>query len=131
MKTVENICRNSTVGAIGSIGIMETTGNIGTMETKWNLYKSFDESRKISIWTIGAIGTMGTIETLGAMGTTWTMETLGIVGTMENGEKMKMGSRNPRTQQTWLHDLIIKFGSLTSSKTFGSLMPFDENVEKE
>ena len=118
---------------------METTGNIGTMdnlgtmETKWNLYKSFDESRKISIWTIGAIGTMGTIETLGAMGTTWTMETLGIVGTMgtmENGEKMKMGSRNLRTQQIWLFNVIIKFGSLMSSLTFGSLMPFDENVEK-
>ena len=43
---------------------------------------------------------MGTIETVGAMGTIWTMGTLGIVGTMgtmENGEKMKMGSRNLRT----------------------------------
>ena len=61
------------------------------------------------------------------------METLGIVGTMgtmENGEKMKMGSRNLRTQQIWLFNVIIKFGSLMSSLTFGSLMPFDENVEK-
>ena len=32
LKTVENICRDSTVGAIGTIGIMETTGNIGTMD---------------------------------------------------------------------------------------------------
>ena len=53
------------------------------------------------------------------------------MGTMENGEKMKMGSRNLRTQQIWLFDVIIKFGSLMSSLTFGSLMPFDENVEKE
>ena len=73
---------------------------------------------------------MGTIETLGAMGTTWTMETLGIVGTMENGEKMKMGSRNLRTQQIWLFNVIITFGSLMSSLTCDSLMPFDENVEK-
>ena len=34
LMTVENICRDSTVGAIGTIGIMETTGNIGTMETQ-------------------------------------------------------------------------------------------------
>ena len=77
---------------------------------------------------------MGTIETLGAMGTIWTMGTLGIVGTigtMENGEKIKLGSRNLRTQQIWLFNVIIKFGSLMSSLTFGSLMPFDENVEKE
>ena len=61
---------------------------------------------------------MGTIETLGAMGTIWTMGTLGTVGTMgtmENGKKMKMGSRNLRTQQTWLLNGIIKFGSLMSS----------------
>ena len=61
------------------------------------------------------------------------MGTLGIVGTMgtmENGEKMKMGSRNLRTQQIWLFNVIIKFGSLMSLLTFGSLMPFDENVEK-
>ena len=32
LMTVENICRDSTVGAIGTIGIMETTGNIGTMD---------------------------------------------------------------------------------------------------
>ena len=52
------------------------------------------------------------------------METLGIVGTMgtiENGEKMKMGSRNLRAQQIWLFNVIMKFGSL---------MPIDENVEK-
>ena len=65
-----------------------------------------------SIWSIGTLGTVGTM------------------GTMENGEKMKMGSRNLRTQQVWLHNVIIKFGSLMSSLTFGSLMPFDENVEK-
>ena len=68
---------------------------------------------------------MGTIDTVGAMGTIWTMGTLGIIGTigtMENGEKIKMGSRNLRTQQIWLFNVII---------TFGSLMPFDENVEKE
>ena len=34
MMIVENICRDSTVGTIGTIGIMETTGNIGTMETQ-------------------------------------------------------------------------------------------------
>ena len=44
--------------------------------------------------------------------------------------KIRMGSRNLRTQQIWLFDVIIKFGSLMSSLTFGSLMPFDENVEK-
>ena len=51
---------------------------------------------------------MGTIETFEAMGTIWTMGTLGIVGTigtMENGEKIKMGSRNLRTQQIWLFDV--------------------------
>ena len=99
----------------GNIGTMD---NLGTMETKWNLYKSFDESRKIFIWTIGAIGTMGAIETLEAMGTIGTIGTLGIVGTMgtmENGEKMKMGSRNLGTQQTWLRNVIIRFGSLMSS----------------
>ena len=61
---------------------------------------------------------MGTRETLEAMGTIWTMGTLGTVGTMgtmENGKKMKMGSRNLRTQQTWLLNVIIKFGSLMSS----------------
>ena len=76
---------------------------------------------------------MGSIETLEDMGTIWTMGTLGILGTMgtiENGQKMKMGSRNLRTQQIWLFNVIIKFGSLMSSLTFGSLMPFDENVEK-
>ena len=76
---------------------------------------------------------MGTIETLGAMGTIWTMGTLGIVGTkgtMENEGKMKMSSRNLSNQQIWPFIVIIKFGSLMSSLTFGSLMPFDENVEK-
>ena len=73
---------------------------------------------------------MGTIETLEAMGTIWTMGTLGIVGTMENEGKMKMSSRNLRSQQIWPFIVIIKFGSLMSSLTFGSLMPFDENVEK-
>ena len=73
----------------GNIGIMD---NLGTMETKKNLYKNFDESRKISIWTIGAIGTMGTIgtmETMGTMGAVWTMGTLGSMGTLGNGEKWK------------------------------------------
>ena len=65
------------------------------------------------------------------MGSIWSIGTLGTVGAMENGEKMKMGSRNLRTQQIWLFNVIIKFGSLMSSQTFGSLMPFDENVEKE
>ena len=32
LMTVENICRDSTVGAVGTIGIMKTTGNIGTMD---------------------------------------------------------------------------------------------------
>ena len=71
---------------------METTGNIGTMDNlgtmerqKKNLYKNFDGSRKISIWTIGAIGTMGTIWALGAIGT---MGTLVTMGTMENGKKL-------------------------------------------
>ena len=64
------------------------------------------------------------------VGSIWSIGTLGTVGTMENGEKMKMGSRNLRTQQIWLFNVIIKFGSLMSSLTFGSLMPFDENVEK-
>ena len=76
---------------------------------------------------------MGTIETLEAMGTIWTMGTLGIVGTkgtMENEGKMKMSSSNLRSQQIWPFIVIIKFGSLMSSLTFGSLMPFDENVEK-
>ena len=46
-------------------------------EKKWkkkNLYKNFDESRKISIWTIGAIGTMRTIGTMGTLGTMGTMK---------------------------------------------------------
>ena len=78
---------------------METTGNIGTMdnlgtmETQKKFYKNFDGSRKISIWTIGAKGTMGII------GSIWSIGTVGTMGTMENGEKMKMGSRNLRTQQ--------------------------------
>ena len=59
---------------------------------------------------------------MGIMGSIWSIGTLGTVGTMENGEKMKMGSRNLGTQQTWLLNVIIKFGSL---------MSFDENVEKE
>ena len=52
---------------------------------------------KGSIWSIGTLGTEGNM------------------GTMENGEKMKMGSRNLRTQQNWLLNVIIKFGSLMSS----------------
>ena len=67
------------------------------------------------------------------MGSIWSIGTLGTVGTMrtmENGEKMKMGSRKLRTQQIWLFNVIIKFGSLMSSLTFGSLMPIDENAEK-
>ena len=67
---------------------------------------------------------------MGIIGSIWSIGTLGTVGAMENGEKMKMGSRNLRTQQTWLLNVIIKFGSLMSSLTCGSLMPFDEKVEK-
>ena len=94
---------------------METIGNIGTMdnlvtmETQIKFYKNFDGSRKISIWTIEAKRTMGII------GYIWSIGTLGTVGAMENGEKMKMGSRNLGTQQTWLRNVIIRFGSLMSS----------------
>ena len=52
----------------------------------------------------------------------WNSRTVGTMGTMENGEKMKMGSRNLRTQQTWLLNVIIKFGSL---------MSFHENVDEK
>ena len=34
---------------------------------------------------------------MGIMGSIWSIGTLGTVGAMENGEKMKMGSRNLRT----------------------------------
>ena len=61
----------------GNIRIMD---NIGTMETKKNLYKNFDESRKISIWTIGIMGTIGTFVTI---------RTLGTMGTKENGKNFK------------------------------------------
>ena len=67
---------------------METTGNIGTMdnlgtmEMQKKFYKNFDGSRKISIWTIGAKGTMGII------GSIWS---IGTVGTMENGGKNENG----------------------------------------
>ena len=94
---MKNICRDSTVGAIRNIGIIETKGNIGTMdnlgtmETQKKFYKNFDGSRKISIWTIEAKGTMGII------GYIWSIGTLGTLGAMENGEKMKMGFRNLRT----------------------------------
>ena len=97
---------------------METTGNIGTMdnlgtmETQKKFYKNFDGSRKISMWAIGAKGTMGIMGSIWSIGT---LGTVGTMGTMENGEKMKMGSRNLRTQQTWLLNVIIKFGSLMSS----------------
>ena len=38
------------------------------MENGKNFYKNFDESREISIETLGAIGSMGTIGTMGAIG---------------------------------------------------------------
>mgnify|MGYP007061594997 CR=1 FL=1 len=52
---------------------------------------------------------------MGIIGSIWSIGTLGTVGAMENGEKMKMGSRNLGTQQTWLRNVIIRFGSLMSS----------------
>ena len=55
------------------------------------------------------MGIMGSISSIGTLGT------VGTTGTMENGKKMKLGSRNLRTQQTWLLNVIIKFGSLMSS----------------
>ena len=47
--------------------------NLGTMETQKKFYKNFDGSRKISIWTIGAKGTME------IMGSIWSIGTLGTV----------------------------------------------------
>ena len=69
---------------------METIGNIGTMdnlvtmETQIKFYKNFDGSRKISIWTIRAKGTMG------IMGSIWSFGTLGTVGIWE---LWKMGKK--------------------------------------
>ena len=57
-------------------------GNIGTMENGKNFYKNFDESREISIGTIGTIGTMCTIGTMG------TLLTVGTIGTMRNGKNL-------------------------------------------
>ena len=71
---------------------------------KLNLYKSFDESRKISLWTIGAIGTMGTIGSMGTMGAIWTMGTLGSVG---KWELRKMGE-NENANDFWNLQIDIR-----------------------
>ena len=52
----------------------------------------------------------------------WELQEVWENGNYGKWGKMKMGSRNLRTQQIWLLNVIIKFGSL---------MSFDENVEKK
>ena len=71
------------------------------MENEKNFYKNFDESREISMRTVGAIGSIGTM----------------VKVEKNHGNVEKVTGK--------------RFGSLMSLQTFGSLMSFDENVEKK